>query len=138
MTDSISELDWVTQRAGCEPQATFDRLRERVKADVELRGQLFESKRHPLIADFQFENGDPTRFRVARYQAQDYARVTFRLEAPTITVADEGAGVIIAGSPKVDVDGRCKFQVDNQLLEEWQFRMLALEGLFFPARQQRR
>jgi len=122
-----STFDWVTERSSCSLPNVFKKLRLQVEEDVKSR-----NAQRPNNSPYKFslvENGGG--FTVL-LEAKDVRKsVIFSLTEHAISVRDD------KGKPMFDVtltfndDGDCKLHVNEQELDFWQVRRMALEELLF-------
>jgi hypothetical protein len=122
-----SKFDWVTERSSCSLPNVFKKLRLQIEEDVKTRNAL-----RPNNSPYEFsvaEKGDDL---TVLLKAKDVQRsVTFTLAEHAILVRDD------KGSPMFDVtltfngEGECKLNVNEQELDFWQVRRMALEELLF-------
>ena len=131
MNDKVEKdapkFDWVTARSLCSLPKVFKELRSQVEEDVKTRNAL-----RPNNSPYKFslvENGGG--FTVL-LEAKDVRKsVIFSLTEHAISVRDD------KGKPMFDVtltfndDGDCKLHVNEQELDFWQVRRMALEELLF-------
>jgi hypothetical protein len=130
----MSEFDWVKARHECSLSKAFDKLRLDVKADVDTRQSL---RVKPLGWDgfeygFSFSaNGSSFYVTIHAGTGRNRQGVIFRLEEKYIAVFDENDKEMFRAMVTIDNDRQCKFFVNGELLEDWQFRKKALEHIFF-------
>ena len=124
------KVDWVSERAACMPRQVFERLLSGVQTDANQRSAQLDATQYQsrvVIVD----SASLFSVAVTWFKGKEIS-VRFRLDGGTIVAEDERAKARITATPVLDVDGRCKLRVEGELLEEWQFRMRALNELFFP------
>ena len=133
MADHVAgDFNWVSAQAQCSVGAMFERLRDRVREDVQVRNGL--SGR----ADgwrFEFEVLEDS-FEVARVTGsladpKVSAVVTFQHAGRRILVHSEDIDVDITAIVTLDDAGNCRLVVGEALHSDWEFRRMALELLFF-------
>jgi hypothetical protein len=125
----IEKFDWVTARASCSIGSVFEHLRDETKADVAVISKLLELNGYK--ANFTFESEQES-FMVSRATngKSDFASVKFSRKEKAITVSKSGT-VFLAATLTINNERQCRLVVNGQELEEWQFRKLALEQIFF-------
>lgn len=129
MEETPNELDWVNARANCESETVFEELSDAVEEDV----KLYNSRFNPQIAQapvFQKRKEFPV-FSVYRRTLAGSVSVTFSRKLDLIEVADECGVQSLSAIPFFSDNGRCKFQVGGEEIEQWQLRRKALEAIFF-------
>lgn len=127
------DFNWVDAHAKCNAASMFDRLRTRVREDVQRRNGLFD--RHDGWK-FEFhDEGDE--FEVSRVVASGLstpkvaALVGFARAGRRMHVQGEEIDVDFTAVVTVDVTGVCRFVVGEATYSEWEIRRMALEQLFF-------
>jgi hypothetical protein len=122
-----SKSDWVTQRFACSLPAVFKNLRLQVEEDVNTRNGL-----RPENAPYEFfvtdKNGE---FVVSVRSDGGNKAVSFRLAPHAILVGDDVGNSMFEVNLSFSDQGHCQLMVNNQTLEDWQVRRLALEDLLF-------
>jgi hypothetical protein len=121
------KFNWVTQRSQCSFPNVFKDLRLQVEEDVKTRNGL-----RPNNAPYQFSVADAGDGFTVALEAGDFRKsVIFSLAEHAIVVKDD------AGKPMFEVTltfndaGECRLHVQDQELESWQVRRMALEDLLF-------
>jgi hypothetical protein len=123
----MSNFDWVTERANCSTQKVFRALELGVKADADKRN-AFRKDGEP-----KWETASSVeRFSVFRAGGDAWPAhvIEFALEGDRIAVYSDSAD-IFGARITINNKGQCRLRVNDQELEEWQFRKKALEDLFF-------
>jgi hypothetical protein len=126
------DFDWVAAQAKCSTALMFERLRTRVREDVQRRNGIFD--RHD---GWKFEFHDEgNRFEVSRVVASGFtanvaALVRLERAGRRIHVYGEEIDVDFTAVVTVDVTGICRFVVGEAVYSEWEIRRMALEQLFF-------
>jgi hypothetical protein len=122
-----SKSDWVTQRFACSLPAVFKNLRLQIEEDVNTRNGL-----RPENAPYEFFVTDKNDGFVVEVHAGDTRKaVTFRLAQHAILVGDDVGNSMFEIALSFSDRGHCQLIVNNQALEDWQVRRLALEDLLF-------
>ena len=127
------EFDWVTAQAKCSAAEMFDRLRTRVREDVQRRNGVFNRN-----DGWKFEfHDDGDAFEASRAVASGgagarvTAAVTFERVGRRIHVHGEEVDVEFTAVVTLDVTGLCRFVVGEAVYSDWEIRRMALEQLFF-------
>ena len=130
---SSDDFDWVTAQAKCNAAAMFDRLRTRVREDVQRRNGIFDRN-----DGWKFEfHDDGDEFEASRTMASGSAGpkvtalVRFERVGRRIYVQGEDLDVDFTAVVTIDVNGLCRFVVGEAVYSEWEIRRMALEQLFF-------
>ena len=123
------EFDWVTARSECSLLKIFETLCLQLGQDVETRNlkrgerpfYKFDTARIPtaitVFLDTPMVTGEAVRFSLTEHD---------------ITVTDSLGEVMFRAVPTLSGnDGGCRVKVNDQELELWQIRRMALEDLFF-------
>lgn len=122
-----SKFDWVTERSSCSLPNVFKKLRLQVEEDVKTRNAL-----RPNNSPYKFslvENGGG--FTVL-LEAKDVRKsVIFSLTEHAISVQDDKGNQMFDVTLTFNDDGDCKLHVNEQELDFWQVRRMALEELLF-------
>jgi hypothetical protein len=127
------DFDWVNAQAKCTTVSMFERLRTRVREDVQKRNGVF-NRQDGWKFEF-FEEGDE--FEVSRVEASGAtgtrvaAVVRFAREGRRIHVQGDDIDVEFVAIVTLDVGGDCRFVVGEALYTDWEIRKMALEMLFF-------
>jgi hypothetical protein len=127
------DLDWVSAQAKCSAAAMFERLRTRVREDVQRRNGIFDRQ-----DGFTFEfHDDGDAFEASRGTPSGPqgttvdALVRFERAGRRIRVYSEEIDVDFTAVVALDVSGLCRFVVGEAMYSEWELRRMALEHLFF-------
>jgi len=125
-------FNWVSAQAQCTAGAMFERLRDRVREDVEVRNGL--SGRGDGWR-FEFDTEDES-FEVARVSGSTVdpdvsAVVTFQHAGRRILIHSEDIDVDITAIVTLDDAGNCRLVVGEAIHSDWEIRRMALELLFF-------
>jgi hypothetical protein len=121
------DFDWVTARGECSVKSMFVSLLVGVRADVTARNKLAKPK------TVRFEGQETMRtFIVARYDdLQDgIATATFGYDGDKLTVLLNGT-LKAEATLTLNKKRECRLLVNGEELEQWQFRKMALESIFF-------
>ena len=131
------DFDWVGAQAKCSTQFMFERLRTRVREDVQKRNGLFDRDDQ---WKFEFQDGedeDEDEFEVLRLvpsgrsETRVAAAVRFVRQGRRITVQGEDVEVDFVAVVMLDVMGQCRFAVGEAVYSDWEIRRMALDQLFF-------
>jgi hypothetical protein len=131
--DQISDdVDWVSAQAQCNVRVVFERLRTRVREDVQKRNGLLG---RPDGWRFEFDSEDDA-FEVARLvgagpQPSVTGIVTFERAGRRILIHSEDVDVDLTVVVALDVGGACRLVVGEAMYSDWEIRRMALEQLFF-------
>lgn len=123
-------FDWVTERSACTLPKVFHTLLLQVEGDVKTRNSL-RPQNSPYEFSIEQNGGD---FKVLLTTGDVRDSVTFVLSERSILVRDGQANQIFEITSNLTPEGHCHLVVNNQSLEFWQVRRMALEGLFFALR----
>jgi hypothetical protein len=132
MEETPEELDWVNARADCELETAFQKLSEAVEEDVD----LFHARlKPPSPSAVVFQKRDdflvfPV-FSVFRRMPAGTLTVIFHQKTNQIEIEDSCGAQIRNATSLFTTNGRCKFLVGGEELEQWQLRRAALEAIFF-------
>jgi hypothetical protein len=124
----MSDFDWVNARAECSLVAAFIRLEKSIKDDTAAANQRFKDRRK-----FGVTIQDSNSFSVYE-EVQPPRHITFKLSESQISVVKRCDGredIQFSATLTINKDKQCRFLVEGEELEEWQFRKKALEPLFF-------
>jgi hypothetical protein len=123
-------FDWVTERSSCSLPRVFHTLLLQAEADVKTRNNL-----RPPNSPYEFsieENGSD--FKVVLTAGEVRDSVTFALAEHAILVRGGEGNLLFEVGSSLTPEGECHLVVNNQPLDFWQVRRMALEGLFFSGR----
>jgi hypothetical protein len=132
--DTAADFDWVGAQAQCTASSMFERLRTRVREDVQKRNGLFDRPDH---WKFEFYDEDDGQFEVSRHVPSGstgpkvIGAVMFSREGSRIHVQGEDVDVDFVAVVTLDVTGACRFVVGEAMYSDWEIRRMALELLFF-------
>jgi hypothetical protein len=128
MSTIPQELNWVEKRAGCTSRSIFPQLVAGINEDVKERNATSSG------ANFAAElTGDGKALVIGEtgVWARKERVIIFSLDGK-IEVRDETKNIKFSVDVFLNEEGRCKLRLEEgKELEQWQFRRLALEGLFF-------
>lgn len=119
------DVDWVTARARCSVAGLFVRLLTAVRHDVDTRNAL-RLPEHP--ATFEVIEADQE-FTVVRNNG-DTRRVRFEHDASGVR-AHYGTRILFYATFRFNRSAECVFVIENEEVEDWYLRQLALQKLFF-------
>jgi hypothetical protein len=122
------ELDWVEKRATCTAEAMFLQLANGVQVDVKARNAIGNDGN--FAAEFSGDKRALVIGETGAWARKERVRI-FPL-GRNIEVRDEICGAAFSAEVFLNDEGRCKLRLKDGIeLEQWQFRRLALEALFF-------
>jgi hypothetical protein len=127
------DFDWVSAQGKCSAAVMFERLRTRVREDVQRRNGIFDRN-----DGWKFEfHEDDDGFEALRTVASGRpgsgvgAVVRFERAGTRIHVQGEDIDVDFTAVVALDVTGLCRFVVGEAVYSDWEIRRMALEQLFF-------
>ena len=135
MSTIPQDLNWVEKRAACTVAAVFNQLCDGIRTDVEAinsalgltEGDLFQADIH----------SSGTTIIVGRPNEVPRKRIYIGIVGERIQVLREWEQKKWSVSIGLNNEGRCTLRLDDGTeLEQWQFRKIALESLFFGERAQ--
>jgi hypothetical protein len=122
------ELNWVEKRAACTSDAIFLQLVAGLKEDVKTRNATGTSG--SFAAELTGDQRALVIGETGTWARKERVRI-FPLSG-VIEVRDEVNNTKFSVEVFLNDEGRCKLRLeDGRELEQWQFRRMALEGLFF-------
>lgn len=119
------ELNWVPIRHACTIVQMFRELQVGVEKDVDEANKVRELS--PAIA-FRVISKSSDTFVVVENSG---ARVKFSLHEDAIEILDEMSTQTFIVRHTLTDEGRCKFVIGQDELEQWQVRKRALESILF-------
>jgi hypothetical protein len=123
----MSTFDWVTERSSCSLPNVFKKLRLQVEEDVKARNAL-----RPNNSPYKFSVADTGGDFMVLLEAKDvHKSVTFSLAQRGILVRDDKGKPMFEVTLTFNDEGECKLNVNEQELDFWQVRRMALEDLLF-------
>jgi hypothetical protein len=125
--DTMENFDWVGARANCSLAQVFKQLELGARNDVDAANM----KRTPQDRYKFSVSAEHGRFSVTR-ESNDALplSVDFSLERTEI-VACMGNEIKVKAIIALNNEGRCMLKVNDEELEQWHVRRMALEDLFF-------
>jgi hypothetical protein len=123
-----SKFNWVTERSSCSLPKVFKTLRLQVEEDVKTRNAV-----RPNNSPYEFSvaENNTDEFTVL-LKAKDVRKsIAFSLAEHLISVRDDKGTQMFAVTLTFNDEGECKLHVNEQELEFWQVRRMALEDLMF-------
>jgi hypothetical protein len=126
MEEVLPNFDWVTARSECSVATVFGSLAAGVQSDVETMERITRTARQPLRFEYSREG---TRIVVSR-SGNPPTFVYFVLDNSEIRVEVKDE-VRLRALPGLTAAGECLVRIGDKDLHLWQFRKMALEGLFF-------
>ena len=128
MSTIPTELNWVEKRAACTSDLIFLQLVNGIKEDVKARNITGSSAN--LVAELTSDKRVLIVGETGTWARKEQVKV-FSLEGK-IEVRDEIKNTKFFAEVFLNNEGHCKLRLeDSTELEQWQFRRMALEGLFF-------
>lgn len=129
------ELNWVEKRDACSVQQVFNELVRGIDNDVAVVNQL---KKIPgqtrFVAEILSDNSTVV---VGQINIPARVRVKIGIVGDRIETSGEVGTVVLSARVTLNNAGRCMLVLDDDTeLEQWQFRKMALEGLFFGDKRQ--
>lgn len=122
------DFDWVKARSDCSLPGVFKQLQRGVQNDVEEAKKLLSSS-SAISLTVESRTG---RFSVVRSENGSIPdTVDFALNGDKIVVQSDEGKILAVVTLTLDNSGRCKLSVGGAELEQWQFRRMVLEKLFF-------
>ena len=125
------QWDWVSGRHECKTFHVFKDLQTEIGEDVDVRnGQLSTRQKEDYIS-FKLIPNSETTFHVDRVGANRFASVRFDCNDTTISVQTGKGQPLFDAKLTLNGAGQCRLKVNDSEVTHWQFRMKALEDLFF-------
>jgi hypothetical protein len=127
------DFDWVGAQARCSARSMFERLRTRIREDVQNRNGLLDRE-----DQWRFElHEEDDELEVARHVPSGRsgtrvaASVRFERNGRRIHVQGEDVDVDFVAVVTLDPTGQCRFAVGEAVYADWEIRRMGLEQLFF-------
>ncbi len=120
-------FDWVTNRANCSLRDAYTRAKTDVQQDAVIMNTLAQRE------VFQFKDNGEAFSIFVKNDAAHAPTVEFKLSGDCIVISFDGKELVKATVTLNDT-GKCTLVVDGKEIEDWQFRKMALEPLFFGKR----
>lgn len=129
------ELNWVEKRAACSVQQVFSELVRGIDNDVATLNQIRQlPEQTRFVAEMLSDNSTVV---VAQINIPDRVRLKIGIAGDRIETAGQVGHEKLSARVTLNNLGRCVLVLDNgEELEQWQFRKMALEGLFFGDKRQ--
>ena len=121
------DFDWVTARAKCSTAVLFEQLQADVEQDAARARELMDEGYSLEVKRYS----DRMILVILADNLGVAESIRFKLENNAIMVTRRDDVEIMRGVPTISDDKQCRLLVDGKERELWQFRKLALEGLFF-------
>src|SRR5579872_6213913 len=125
------DYDWVGKRSECSISQVFAELKQDVERDVRRRNEL---RKGPTY-EYEFRlaaSADSITVTVdGRGTTGNQPSISFIHHGHTIIVRDAQNRLLVEATLTLNSEKQCVFKVDRRERESWQFRMMALETLFF-------
>lgn len=125
--ERMANFNWIKARAECSLTQVLRQLELGARNDVDTaNAQRMAEDRHKFSI-----SASAGRFSVTRESSRALPlSVDFSSEGDEIVVC-AGNEIILKATIALNYEGRCILRVDNEELEQWQVRRMALEDLFF-------
>jgi hypothetical protein len=123
----FDDFSWVDAVEACSYAKVFVELRAGVEEDVTVRNRQLGQNSFGVTAP------KPESFTVYRDNPTSPNAVRFDCAKGAIRAVALGGGPDIIVRLKVNMSGHCRLVIKKQEYEQWEFRKMALEGLFFAA-----
>jgi hypothetical protein len=125
-------IDWVKERAACSAALMFEKLKQDIVTDVDVRNDLRPKDQVFGVAyGFRVLESNSS-FRVLREGNRGIsASVIFSLENDDITVKNQDDAVLFTAKVTLNDEGICVFKIKGEERHPWQMRKMALEDIFF-------
>ena len=137
--------DWVKKRSKCTAALVFDKLRVKVRQDVDLRQGIFLEQGGRANDGFSFEDINSNNF----HASAKHLMVRFRRHGAEIFITRSGADQYDVVTPILSERGKIRLRVvkpesdtkstggtdgakPHEDLKLWQYRRRTLEAFFFP------
>jgi hypothetical protein len=128
MSTIPQEFNWVEKRADCTSHSIFLQLVAGVAEDVKTRNTAGSDAN--FASDLTSDKRALVIGQIGVWARKEKVRI-FPLEGK-IEVRDEVKNASFSAEVFLNNEGRCKLKLeDGTELEQWQFRRMALEGIFF-------
>ncbi len=126
------ELNWVEKRAACSVQQVFSELVLGIDNDVAAFNLI--PNQTTVAAEMLSDNSTVV---VAQINVPSRVRVKIGMVGDRIETSGEVGRERLSARVILNNVGRCMLVLDDGTeLEQWQFRKMALEGLFFGDKRQ--
>jgi hypothetical protein len=126
-----ADFHWVVARSKCSIAVVFTELQLGAVDDAKKAHSNLSQEGWPT---FEATNIIGNSFCVVRaHNPVCSKRVEFSRSENEIQVRDNDGKLFMTATLTLTNEGECKLKVGDQELDQWQFRRMALENLFFPA-----
>ena len=133
MSTIPQELNWVEKRAACTSDTIFPQLVNGIKEDIKARNAI--SSGTTFAAELTNNKSALVIGEIGTWAREERVRI-FPL-GNKIEVRDEIKAAKFSAEVFLNDEGRCKLRLEGGVeLEQWQFRRMALESLFFGIKEQ--
>lgn len=123
------KLNWVEVRAACSVAQIFNDLQNGIDEDISAINQARNLPEDHRFSVALLSGG--TTVVVAQDGEYPSQRVKVGIDADVICAEDLTAGKKWKASVRLNDAGRCVLWLDNVPIEQWQFRKMVLQRLFF-------
>ena len=123
-------VDWVRLQPACLIKGAFDSLRAGVEADIKSYNAMLNLQ---LSQEIKLSSELSTIFIVVR-KTFSSAHVEFARRGSSVEIRQEEVEnpTFFSVTPIFSNFGRCRWKLNDDELEQWQVRKMALEKLLFP------
>lgn len=126
--DIPRELNWVKERAACTAERIFIQIVDGMKKDIVERNIV--NSRAAFLSDLSSDGKTFVVGEGGNFARRERIRIT--AVDGKIEMMDEFRKMVIDAEVFLNDDGRCKLRLsDGREIEQWQFRRMVLEDLFF-------
>jgi hypothetical protein len=134
MTNKLPEnFNWVKERSHCSLAVIFKELEHGVREDIATLQQLYP--KDPASFDVSSSRNCFTVLLIANPMTSMITNsVEFLLTREGIKVEDKDKTESLTVNLTLNHEGQCKLKVGTEELDQWQFRKMILEKLFFGPR----
>ena len=123
----MPNFDWVRERINCSPGGVFEQLALDVRTDVDTMNSQRKPNDQTKIEFVRNHN----RFSVALLPSNAaFPPINFSIAGEVIRV-ENGSSIDLTATLTLSDAGECRLRVHGAEKEQWQFRRMALEELFF-------
>jgi hypothetical protein len=122
-----AELDWTKIQMECSIKSAFESLRAAVEEDIESYNVMLQ-----LLPTYRIKLSSEISSNVVVSRGSSYdAHVEIQRRGNSVEIRHSGEPTISV-TPVFSNLGRCRWKLNDEELEQWQVRKIALEKLLFP------